>query len=323
MTGNSALTAVILAAGLGTRLRPMSYRVPKPLFPILNRPLLGLILSQLENAGFSRIAINTHYLAADIRRYLETQNQWHLEIFLSFEAEILGIGGGLRHMADFLGDSPFLVINGDIVTDLDFAEIHRQHRHNALTTMILHDYPRFNNVWLAENGQVAAFGLPPAGPMPSAPLAFTGVQVVSPRIFDLIEPQKYVNIIDTYRQAISAGEPVAPVIKQGFYWQDIGTPQDYLEIHQRLLKNELPGFTAFYPPITDPFLAAGVTVGAGSQMAGGVCLGPGVKVGAGVYLQNTVVWADAVIDPGVRLEDCVVGQGVRVSESARGGCFQE
>ena len=119
--------------------------------------------------------------------------------------------------------------------------------------MILHDYPRFNNVWLAEDGQVAAFGLPPARPMPAAPLAFTGVQIVSPRIFDLIPPKKYVNIIDTYRQAISAGEPVAAAVKNGFYWQDIGTPHDYLEIHHRLLNKELPGLTAFYPQITDPF----------------------------------------------------------------------
>ena len=166
MTGSSALTAVILAAGFGTRLRPLSYQVPKPLFPILNRPLLGLILSQLENAGFKRVAVNAHHLAADIKLYVETQNQWNLEIFLSFEAEILGTGGGLRHMADFIGDSPFLVINGDILTDLNFAEVYHQHRQHALATMILHDYPRFNNVWLAEDGQVAAFGLPPAGPRP-------------------------------------------------------------------------------------------------------------------------------------------------------------
>ena len=321
MTGSPALTAVILAAGFGTRLRPLSYRVPKPLFPILNRPLLGLILSQLEKAGFSRVAVNTHHLAADIKLYLETRNQWNLEIFQSFESEILGTGGGLRHMADFLGDSPFLVINGDILTDLDFAEAYHQHRQDALTTMILHDYPRFNNVWLAEDGQVAAFGSPPAGPRPRATLAFTGVQIVSPRIFDLIEPDKYVNIIDTYRRTIAAGEPVAAAVKHGFYWQDIGTPHDYLEIHRRLLNKELPGLTAFFPQITDPFLGAEVELGSGSQMAGAVCLGPRVQVGAEVYLKDTVIWADAVIDPGVRLEGCVVGQGVRVSESAKGGCF--
>ena len=323
MTGNPALTAVILAAGFGTRLRPLSYRVPKPLFPILNRPLLGLILSKLEAAGFKRIAINAHHLAADIKLYLETQVQWNLEIFLSYEPEILGTGGGLRNLAEFLGNAPFLVINGDILTDLDFAEIYNLHQPDALATLVLHDYPRFNHVWLTEDGHVAAFGTPPAGPVPSTPpLAFTGVQVVSPRVFNLIPAKKFVSIIDTYRQAIADGETVAGSVQKGFFWQDIGTPQDYLEIHHRLLAEELPGLATFYPEITDPFLGEEVTLGARSTMAGGVCLGPGVKVGAGAYLQNTVVWANAVIDPGVRLEGCVVGKSVRVSQSAKGGIFQ-
>jgi mannose-1-phosphate guanylyltransferase len=322
MIAGPPLTAVVLAAGLGTRLRPLSYQVPKPLFPILNRPLLGLILAQLESAGFRRVAINTHHRAADIKLFLESQGPSPLDVFLSYEAEILGTGGGLRKLADFLGKSPFLVINGDILTDLDFAGAYRAHRQDALATMILHDYPRFNNVWLDKAGQVDAFGAPPTGGRPSAPLAFTGIQVVSPRIFDLIQPGVFVNIIDTYRQAIADGETVAAVVRHGFYWQDIGTPQDYLEIHRRLLAGEVPGLAAFYPHLADPCLAAGVTLGAGVRLDGGVCLGPGVKVGEGAYLKNTVVWSEAVIDAGVHLEDCVVGQGVRVRRSAKGGCFQ-
>jgi mannose-1-phosphate guanylyltransferase len=323
MTGNPALTAVILAAGFGTRLRPLSYRVPKPLFPILNRPLLGLILSKLEAAGFKRIAINAHHLAADIKFFIETQVQLNLEIILSYETEILGTGGGLRNLAEFLGEGPFLVINGDILTDLDFAEVYNLHQPDAMATLVLHDYPRFNNVRLAEDGHVAAFGTPPAGPVSSTPpLAFSGIQIVSPRVFNLIPPKKFVNIIDTYRQAITAGETVAGSVQKGFFWQDIGTPQDYLEIHCRLLAGELPGLATFYPEITDPFLGEEVTLGARSTMAGGVCLGPGVHVGAEAYLQKTVIWSNAVIDPGVRLEGCVVGKNVRVSQSAKGGIFQ-
>ncbi len=115
---------------------------------------------------------------------------------------------------------------------------------------------------------------------------------------------------------------MAAAVRHGFFWQDIGTPQDYLEIHRRLLAGEVPGLAALYPQVADPYLAAGVTLGAGSRLDGGVCLGPGVKVGDDVYLKNTVVWKEAVIDSGVHLEDCVVGQGVRVRESAKGRCFQ-
>jgi mannose-1-phosphate guanylyltransferase len=206
---------------------------------------------------------------------------------------------------------------------LDFAELYNLHHSNALATLVLHDYPQFNHVWLMKDGNIAAFGIPPAGPAPSTPpMAFTGIQVVSPRVFNLIPPKKFVSIIDTYRQAITAGETVAGSVQKGFFWQDIGTPQDYLEIHHRLLTGGLPGLAAFYPEITDPFLGEDVTLGARSKMAGGVCLGPGVKVGAEAYLQNTVVWSNAAIDPGVRLEGCVVGKDVRVSQSAKGEIFQ-
>jgi mannose-1-phosphate guanylyltransferase len=189
--------------------------------------------------------------------------------------------------------------------------------------MILHDYPRFNNVWSAETGQVQTFGAPPPGLRPSSPLAFTGIQVISPKIFDLIPPGVSGNIIDTYRQAIATGAKVTAEVRHNFFWQDIGTPQDYLEIHHRLLAGEVPGIAALYQKVTDPFLAEGVSLGTGTRFDGGVCLGPGVRVGAGVYLKNTVVWAEAVIDPGVRLEDCVVGHEVRVQRSARGECFQK
>jgi mannose-1-phosphate guanylyltransferase len=321
LTVGSPLTAVVLAAGLGTRLRPLSHQVPKPLFPILNRPLLGLILTQLEAAGFKRVAINTHHRAADLNLFVESQGPWNLEVFLSHEPVILGTGGGLRQLADFLGESPFLVINGDILTDLDLAAVSRTHPPDALATMILHDYPRFNNVWLDNSQRIIAFGAAPAGISATAPLAYTGIQVVSPRIFSFLLPGKAVSIIDTYRQAIARGEQVIAAVRHGFYWQDIGTPQDYLEIHRRLLAGEMPGVAALYPPIADPYLAPGVTLGAGARLESGVCLGTGVQVGPDVYLKNTVVWADAVLEAGVRLEDCVVGQGVQVRESAQGRCL--
>ncbi len=321
MTVSDTLTAVVLAAGLGTRLRPLSYQVPKPLFPILNRPLLGLILDQLEAAGFNRVAINTHHRADDINAFIESHSPPDLEVFISYEAEILGTGGGLRNLTEFVGESPFLVINGDIITDLDFAAAYRGHQQGALATMMLHDYPRFNNVWLDGSRHIASFGAAPHLATTTSPLAFTGIQVVSPRIFELIPPGVSVNIIDTYRQAIAGGETVAAAVQRGFYWQDIGTPQDYLEIHRRLLAGELQILAAFYPDLADPYTGLGVTLSARVHCDGGVCLGSGVHVGTGAYLKNTVVWANAAIDPGVHLEDCLVGQGVRVRKSARGRCF--
>ncbi len=313
-------TAVILAAGLGTRLRPLTYQVPKPLFPLLNRPLLGLLLAQLAAAGFRRVAVNTHHLGEAIRECVASQAPPDLEVLVRHEPEILGTAGGLRHLADFLGGEPFLVINGDIVTDIDLGSLVRAHDPEALATLLLHDCPRFNTVWLTAAHRIQGFGPPPPGVLPG-PLAFTGLQVVSPRLLELIPPGRFVHIIDTYRQAIAAGDHVAACVRQGFFWQDIGTIQDYLEINLRFLREAPPGLRGFFPPIGDPLLGQGVNLGRNVTFAGGVCLGEGVRLGDHVRLKNTVVWNRAQIAAGVSLEDCVVGQAAQVAASAQGRCL--
>ena len=313
-------TAVILAAGLGTRLRPLTDQVPKPLFPILNRPLLGLLLAQLAAAGCRRVAINTHHQGEAIQEFVASQAPHPLEVVVRHEPQILGTGGGLKNLADLLGPDPFLVINGDIVTDIDLGALFEAHDAAALATLLLHDYPRFNNVWLAAAERIGGFGSPPPEVLPR-PLAFTGIQVVSPRLLDRIPAGEFVNIIDTYRQVIAAGETVAAMVRQGFFWQDIGTPQDYLDIHGRLLRGEVPGLQRWFPAVTDPYLGPEVVLGHGVHWAGGVCCGAGVRVGDGVSLKNTVVWSGAELAPGISLEDCLVGSNTRVKASARGRCF--
>lgn len=314
------MTAVILAAGLGTRLRPLSDRVPKPLFPILNRPLLGIILEQLREAGFTRIAINTHHRAREVHAYLEQHVPTGVDLHISHEPKILGTGGGLKQMADFLGDRPFLVINSDIFTDLELNAIYRAHR-DALATLVLHDCPRFNLVWRGAAGDIVGFGKSRPAAALGPPLAFTGVQVVAPRLLALIPPARFVNIIDTYREAIATGEQIAAHPVHGHFWQDIGTPESYREMHRLLLAGEIPGGARFFPSLTDPWLGDGVILGNGVRCAGGVSIGPGAQIGAEVQLKNTVIWARAKIDPALSLTDCLVGQEVWVRRSAQGECF--
>ncbi|MGQ9920754.1 MAG: sugar phosphate nucleotidyltransferase [Desulfobacca sp.] len=315
-------TAVILAAGLGTRLRPLTSQVPKPLFPILNRPLLGLLLAQVAAAGCQRLAINTHHQGEAIREFVASQGTRFQDVEVRHEPKILGTGGGLKNLADFLGTDPFLVINGDILTDIALTAVCQAHDPAALATLLLHDYPRFNNVWLAADGQVQGFGgVPPTPTVMPRPLAFTGIQVVSPRLLARLPAGEFVHIIDAYRQAIAAGETVAARVRRGFFWQDIGTPQDYLDIHIRLLRGEVPGLQQWFPAVADPYLGPEVVLGRGVQFAGGVCLGRGVRLGDGVSLKNTVIWSGAELAPGISLENCLVGCHTRVTASARGRCL--
>jgi mannose-1-phosphate guanylyltransferase len=320
MNNGQSRTAVILAAGLGTRLRPLTYQVPKPLVPILNRPLLGLILEQLAAAGFRRVAVNTHHHGEAIGAFVASQAPPVLEVVVRHEPEILGTGGALKNLADFLGSEPFLVINGDIIADIDLTTVLAAHAPDSLATLLLHHYPRFNTVWLDAVGCIQGFGDRPLDVLPT-PLAFTGIQVVSPRLLDLIPAGQYVNIIDTYRQAIAAGGTIQGFKQEGFFWRDVGTPADYLDLHVRLLRGQERFWPERLPPRTDPYLGPGVRLGRGVHFGGGVCLGPGVQVGDGVSLTKTVVWAGAVLAPHLHLEECIIGQQVRVAASARGRCL--
>lgn len=311
------MKVAILAAGLGTRLRPLTELVPKTLIPILNRPLLGLLLAQVEDAGFLQVAVNTHHLAAQVQEFLAGQ-PWGFNLSVSQEPEILGTGGGLRGLGEILGGGPFLAVNGDILTDLDLAAVYRSHRADAVATLVLHDCPPYNKVWVAE-GRVVSIGEPPPGfwlEAAGTPLAYTGVQVVGPGMLKYLPTGQPYDLVTAWRQALAAGERLAALVAAPF-WQDLGTPAAYLRVHCRLLRGEAPKLNRYFAKLTDPWLGVGDLISAGAQFGGGVCLGNRVKIGAGAALRHTVVWDEATVEPGVVLEECIVASGVRVNRSAR------
>lgn len=310
------MKAAILAAGLGTRLLPLTQRVPKTLLPILNRPLLGLLLARMEDAGFLQVAVNTHHLGEQVQRFLAGR-PWSLNLSISPEPELLGTGGGLRRLGEILGGGPFLAFNGDILTDLDLGAVYQQHRQDTVSSLVLHDCPPYNNVWVAQ-GRVVGVGDPPPPGALGPPLAYTGVQVVGPGMMEYLPPGEPYDLVTAWRQALAAGERLAALVVTGHFWQDLGTPGAYLTAHSRLLQGEAPGLSRYFGSLTDPFLGPGGVIEAGAECGGGVCLGAQVRIGAGASLRRTVVWDGAVIDPGVELEECIVASGVRVSRAARG-----
>jgi mannose-1-phosphate guanylyltransferase len=310
--------AAVLAAGLGTRMKPLTDICPKPLLPVLNRPLLGLVLAQLEAAGCFQVAVNTHHLADQVQDFLRAE-PWSFLLSVSHEPEILGTGGGLRQLGNVLREGPFLAINADILTDLDLAEIYRGRRPEAVSTLVLHDCPAYNNVWVKDGAVVSIGAPPPGGGDREKPLAYTGVQVVERKMMDYLPaPGQPYNLVQAWREAIAARERLACITVQGHFWQDLGTPANYLAAHRRLLAGASPRLARYFPGLADPLMGPGARIGAGAQFGGGVCLGAGVVVGEGAALKNTVVWDRAAISPDVELEDCIVASGVQVKDSARG-----
>ncbi|WP_054031985.1 sugar phosphate nucleotidyltransferase [Desulfatitalea tepidiphila] len=220
------MKALILAAGLGTRLLPYTRHTPKPLFTINRRPVLALTIERLQRAGCRAVIVNTHHLHERIEAFL-SETTWSLPVTARYEPEILGTGGAVRNTADLWADGPLLVINADVVSDIDLAQVYRYHRQaECSVTMVMHDWPEFNTVTVDADDRVVDFaaGEPQAG---QHRMAFTGIHVLNRRVLDYLPPQGPAHIIDAYAAMIKTGKPIAAMVLDHPYWRDIGTPQSY------------------------------------------------------------------------------------------------
>jgi len=223
------MKALILAAGLGTRLRPYTNHTPKPLFSIQGRPLLDIIIFKLIAAGCKAVIINTHHRHAQIEAYI-AQQTYPIPIQTRYEPDILGTGGAIKNVADFWNQRPFMVVNADIVTSIDFKQVydfHCQHSHPA--TLVLADDPEFNSVACDADGFVTDFQhLSDAKVRPwDAVLTFTGIQVLDPEILDFISVEAPSSSIEAYTRMMAKGKKIKAYISEKSYWKDIGNAERY------------------------------------------------------------------------------------------------
>jgi len=220
------MKALILTAGYGTRLRPYTETYPKPLFPINGRAALGLVIERLISAGCTGIIINTHHLHEQIESFINHQS-FPIPVVTRYEPAILGTGGAIRNVSDFLGNAPFLVINSDIVTDLDLKTVYAYHCGHAYpATMVMHDRKAFNSVAVDLSYFISAFS-PDRIADDSILLAFTGIQVLDNQVLGYIPEGQAVSSIDIYQSMLDQGALIKAYVPDSFYWQDIGTPERY------------------------------------------------------------------------------------------------
>lgn len=296
----SSIKAMILAAGLGTRLRPYSLLRPKPLFPILDKPLLKLIIEQLRQAGVGPIVVNAHHLREQISAFLKNENG----IIIQEEEKILGTGGGLRLALSHFGEAPILVTNGDIFHTIDLAWVYEQHEQSdATVTMVLHDYPRFNNVTVSKDNCILGFDGIEENEQDDKLLAFTGIHVIDPVVLKNIPEESFYDILDCYRAIIQNGGTVSALVVKDHYWTDMGTPDDYLALHNDLLEGKVASFSPMQDPI---FYGTEVDVDNDVCFEDWVCLGSRCRVEAGVKLSRVVVWDGARVAAGSQHSDTIV-----------------
>jgi len=284
------MQAMILAAGFGTRLLPYTKLRPKPLFPLLNEPLLLLTIRRLQAAGFDHIVVNCHYLKEQIVTALAGMSG----VFVQEEEIVLGTGGGLRLAMSNLRDEPLLVSNGDIYHTVDCKEFYLTHEAGgAAVTMAMQDYPRFNKV--SVQGDIVTGFDEPSG---ENCLAFTGLHVLDPDVLEQIPLKQNYSIIDRYRALLREGKTIKALRVDGCSWTDMGTVGDYLNLHAKLLKEEIPRWSEFSNVSETPLLVHDeATVGAGVKMQDWVCVGR-AQLEEDVSLKRCIVWDNALVTKG-------------------------
>lgn len=225
------MKAMILAAGFGTRLRPLTNTIPKPLLRVAGTPLIVWNLLLLRHHGIRDVIINLHHLGALIEKELGDGSTLGMHISYSRESTILGTGGGLKQAERFFEDQSFLVLNGDTLCDLDVGALCRFHQEqNPLATMVVRDDPdadRWGPVEL--NVQQRVVRINGRGPGDDGPLLkrmFAGVHIVHPRLLRTLEAGRESSIIEAYVRELARGEVVMGYILHG-YWSDVGTHQRY------------------------------------------------------------------------------------------------
>jgi NDP-sugar pyrophosphorylase family protein len=228
---------MILAAGLGTRLRPLTDRFPKPLLPIAGRPMIEYSLAWIAAAGIRHVMINVHHKGDLIRDALGDGDRFGLKISYSEEPVILGTGGGLKQVEPFFADEPFLVVNADVLTAVDLNAIIRSHlARRPLATLVVRRDPEvaaYGALGVDHESRIRRFlGRGQRSSAPLEDVMFTGIHVLDPRIFDdLPAAGTFSPITDAYIAIVERGDPLMGYLTDA-PWIDIGTPDRYRQAEQ-------------------------------------------------------------------------------------------
>jgi NDP-sugar pyrophosphorylase family protein/tRNA A-37 threonylcarbamoyl transferase component Bud32 len=307
--------AVLLAAGFGTRLLPLTRELPKPLLPLWGRTLLDRALDTLAGFGVREVLINLHHGANAIREHLQLNPRTDLRLHFSFEPKILGTGGALVKAQNFLPkEEPFWLFNADVAASLDPAPLLADFaRHQPLATLWLEPRHGPRTVEM-HDGRIAHLTSPRAG-QPHH-YTFTGLHLLSRRILDLLPSrEEFASITPVYAAAMKGGALVRGVSVAQAFWRDTGNLADYLDAHQAVLalrKQRRRGGELFDPVV------ARRAVAAQARATGFVALDRTAVVGADVRLHASVVLPRAQLAPGVTLTNALVGPDTVVPRNVTG-----
>ena len=307
------MKAVVLVGGEGTRMRPLTETIPKPLLPFMNRPFLEQVLDHLGRHGVEEAICSSPYLESVFRGFLDSRGNALPRVRWITEEEPLGTAGAIAGARDHLHET-FLALNGDVLTDLDLTALvafHRQREARATITLAPVDDARpFGLVETDDAGRVLAFREKPADRMPGEINA--GTYVLEPSVLDSVPEGIMVSIErETFPSLIERGEPVFASVGE-CYWRDLGTPAAYLQAHLDALDGRIEGFRDLAGPIVGPAAA----VDPGAEVGRRVVLGTSSVVAEGSRVDRSVLHERARIGTGALVEDSILGPGSVVEHDA-------
>jgi mannose-1-phosphate guanylyltransferase len=319
------MKAMVLAAGLGTRLRPLTYEITKPMVPVLDRPVMEHILDLIDRYEFDGVIANLHYFPETIREYFGER------ISYRFEPELLGTAGGVRACAEFFGDEPFLVISGDALTDIDLGAFVARHREAggiaSLAVKQVADTREYGVVLHDGAGRITGFQEKPAPEEALSDLGNCGIYIFEPRIFDYFPDRPFVDWAKDVFPTLLENDLPFYIHEVGEYWNDVGSLGELRQGTFDALRGELrlemegqqvsPGVTVVgRSPLRedtdldgDVWIGRDVRIGAGVRLMGPIVLGDGASVGDGAQLRESIVFPGTEIAAQSILIGAIAGHG--------------
>jgi mannose-1-phosphate guanylyltransferase/mannose-1-phosphate guanylyltransferase/phosphomannomutase len=319
------MKAMVLAAGLGTRLRPLTYEITKPMVPVLDRPVMAHILDLLGRHGFEEVIANLHYFPDSIRAYFGED-----ELIYRHEPELLGTAGGVRGCADFFGDEPFLVISGDALTDIDLSAFAARHREAGgvatLAVKQVRDTREYGVVLHDREGRITGFQEKPEPDEALSTLGNCGIYIFDPAIFDYFPDRPFADWAQDVFPALLEHDVPFYIHEVSDYWNDVGSLAELRQGTFDALGGELrlqldgreaaPGvvLAGEQPPLPDDleaegpvWVGAGVQIGRGVRLTGPVVLGDGARVGSGAQLRESILFPGTEVAEGAILIGAIAG----------------
>jgi mannose-1-phosphate guanylyltransferase/mannose-1-phosphate guanylyltransferase/phosphomannomutase len=318
---------MVMAAGLGTRLRPLTYEVPKPMVPVANRPVMELILRLLAEQGFREVVCNLHWFPETIESRFEDGSELGIELSYIHEPELTGTAGGVRAAREFLTaeGGPFLVLAGDALTDIELHALVDAHRANdgiaTLATKAVPNVSEYGVVVIDGEGRVQGFQEKPDPSEALSDLANCMIYVFEPEIFDYFPDRDPLDFaLDVFPALLQNDVPFHVHVTDS-YWNDVGSLPEYLQGNLdvvlgrvavsaagRLIDNGDPRLGAEVDASGPILIADGVTIGAGGRLDGPVVLGPGSTIGAGARVRESVLLPGARVGDDALIAGAIVGR---------------